>query len=116
MTAFLTVLNNLTEGWDNAPMPSPVILKFALVWYGLLSIMLFGLYGLDKAQAIAEGRRIPEKTMHQLALLGGFPGGLLGRTVFHHKTRKPAFILVLLGSTAIHSILWIILVTQFSYY
>lgn len=94
-------------------MSSTVVLKLALIWYGLLSVLLFGLYGLDKAQAVAEGRRIPEKTLHQLALLGGFPGGLLGRTIFRHKTRKPVFILVLLGSVAIHLILWVVLLIFF---
>ncbi len=91
-------------------MLSPVLAKIALAWYGLLSVLLFGMYGLDKAQAVAEGRRIPEKTLHQMAFLGGFPGGLLGRAIFHHKTRKPVFLFMLLASIAIHSIIWVLLI------
>jgi uncharacterized membrane protein YsdA (DUF1294 family) len=45
---------------------------------------------------------VPEIVLHGLALLGGFPGGWLGRAVFRHKTRKPAFIVVLIVSTVVH--------------
>ena len=48
------------------------------------------------------GIGIPEKHLHWLALLGGFPGGWLGRFIFHHKTRKRIFFLVLVISTIIH--------------
>jgi uncharacterized membrane protein YsdA (DUF1294 family) len=34
-----------------------------------------------------------------LALAGGFVGGWIGRFVFHHKTRKPVFAVVLTAST-----------------
>jgi uncharacterized membrane protein YsdA (DUF1294 family) len=37
-----------------------------------------------------------------LALVGGFPGGWAGRSIFRHKTRKGFFILVLATSTIIH--------------
>jgi uncharacterized membrane protein YsdA (DUF1294 family) len=86
--------------------------KIALTWYSLLSIVLFILYGLDKAQAVASGRRIPERVLHSLALAGGFAGGLLGRIIFHHKTRKPYFLILLLVSAAIHVILWLVVFTH----
>lgn len=93
-------------------MATALLLKISLVWYGLLSILLFVLYGLDKAQALAAGRRIPERVLHGLALFGGFPGGLLGRALFHHKTRKPFFLILLLGSAAIHVLLWLLFFYQ----
>jgi uncharacterized membrane protein YsdA (DUF1294 family) len=37
-----------------------------------------------------------------LALLGGFPGGWAGRSIFHHKTQKGIFVFVLMVSTLIH--------------
>jgi uncharacterized membrane protein YsdA (DUF1294 family) len=88
---------------------SLMLLKITCVWYIFLSIVLFVVYGLDKAQAVANGRRIPEKVFHLIALAGGFPGGLIGRPFFHHKTRKPVFLFVLIVSFVLHSLIWIIL-------
>jgi uncharacterized membrane protein YsdA (DUF1294 family) len=88
---------------------SNLLIKLIGFWYGLASIFLFALYGLDKKQSIIGGRRIPEKTLHLTALAGGFFGGLMGRGIFHHKTRKPVFMIILLSSAILHGILWFIL-------
>jgi len=72
------------------------------IWLVALSIITFLLYGYDKGQAKLGGLRVPEIVLHVLALLGGFPGGWLGRAVFRHKTRKPVFTVVLIVSTVIH--------------
>jgi uncharacterized membrane protein YsdA (DUF1294 family) len=95
-------------------MNESLLLKTSLFWYFFLSLLLFLVYGLDKAQAVANGRRIPERVLHILALAGGFPGGLLGRSFFHHKTRKPAFLVVLVGSAFIHTIFWFFIFRDFS--
>ncbi len=86
-----------------------LLIKLSAFWYGLTSIFLFVLYGLDKKQAVIGGRRISEKTLHITALAGGFLGGLLGRVVFHHKTRKPIFLVILLVSLVLHIGLWSLL-------
>ncbi|MEI8132357.1 MAG: DUF1294 domain-containing protein [Leptolinea sp.] len=79
-----------------------------LTWYAVSSIVLFLMYGLDKAQAVAGGRRISEKTLHILSLTGGFAGGFLGRFFFRHKTRKPLFLWVLSISAALHCFAWLL--------
>ena len=81
-----------------------------LVWVGVFSILAFVLYGWDKFQSVRGGWRIPEKTLHWLALAGGFPGGWAGRAIFNHKTRKGFFLFILIVSTFIHLalILWIL--------
>lgn len=66
------------------------------------SLMLFLFYGIDKRRAISGGRRIPETVLHGFALIGGFPGGWAGRSMFRHKTRKPAFAIVLAFATLLH--------------
>jgi uncharacterized membrane protein YsdA (DUF1294 family) len=68
----------------------------------MLSVVAFALYGLDKRRARSSGRRIPENTLHLLALFGGWPGALLGQRVFRHKTQKLSFRLVFWGCVIVH--------------
>ena len=76
--------------------------RFYLGWLAVLSSITFLFYGFDKGQAKAGGWRIPEFVLHGLALLGGFPGGWAGRSIFRHKTQKGFFTFILIISTAIH--------------
>jgi len=56
--------------------------SFYWIWLVALSVITFLLYGYDKGQAKLGGLRVPEIVLHVLALLGGFPGGWVGRAVF----------------------------------
>jgi len=47
--------------------------------------------GLDKRRAANGSRRISERTLHLMALLGGWPGALMGQRRFRHKTQKLSF-------------------------
>ncbi len=62
-----------------------------------ISLVTFVQYGWDKRQAKKQKRRIPEKRLHLLALLGGTPGALLGQLFFRHKTKKKRFQVVFIG-------------------
>ncbi len=75
---------------------------YYLLWLAAASIIIFLLYGYDKVQSKNGGGRVPEAVLHWLALLGGFPGGWVGRAVFRHKTKKGIFTFVLVLSTLIH--------------
>jgi uncharacterized membrane protein YsdA (DUF1294 family) len=79
------------------------------IWIVAISIITFLMYGYDKSQAQRGGWRVPENVFHGLALAGGFLGGWAGRIVFHHKTRKPIFTIVLAFSTLIYLVLAILL-------
>jgi len=74
-----------------------------------LSIVTFLVYGFDKRRARRGGRRIRERTLHLLAAAGGWPGAFLGRRVFHHKTRKRVFTVVLWTVALLHLALWFLL-------
>ena len=81
--------------------------KWNPLWIWLVSINLvtFLAYGYDKSQAQRGALRVPEIVLHGLALFGGFLGGWIGRPVFHHKTQKPVFTLVL----AVSTIIWLVI-------
>ena len=68
----------------------------------IMSAIAFAAYGIDKGQAKRGGRRIPEKRLHVLAVLGGWPGALIGQRVFRHKTRKTRFQLVFWLCVVVH--------------
>lgn len=58
-----------------------------LIWCALMSAVLFIVMGADKRRARKGARRVPEKRLFLLALLGGAAGGWLGMCAFRHKTR-----------------------------
>lgn len=64
--------------------------------YLLFSSFSFLMYATDKWRAV-RGRRVkrvrrtPEKTLHLLDVLGGWPGGMVAQQMFRHKTTKPSF-------------------------
>ena len=55
-------------------------------------MLTFIVYALDKSAAKAGRWRVAEKTLHLLALAGGWPGALLAQQLLRHKTSKPGFI------------------------
>lgn len=64
------------------------------IYLAFVNVAAFVMYGADKRRAQRGLRRIPERTLLAIALLGGGLGALLGMLVFHHKTRKLRFRLV----------------------
>ena len=56
-----------------------------------LSGVGFALQGWDKWRATREGRRVPEAGLHVVELLGGWPGALIARHLFRHKTVKVSY-------------------------
>ncbi|MDZ4183697.1 MAG: DUF1294 domain-containing protein [Desulfuromonadales bacterium] len=59
--------------------------------YTLLSTLTFVVYGFDKLAAERGGKRVRERTLHLLALCGGWPGALAGQWIFRHKRRNRTF-------------------------
>ena len=69
-----------------------------LAAYGLLSGVAFLMYGADKSAAKQGRWRTSESTLHTIALLGGWPGALVARRVFRHKTTKQPFRTIFWGT------------------
>ena len=68
-------------------------LHWALVGYlAAVNVIAFAVYGADKRRAKKERRRVPEKTLFLLALIGGSVGAWAGMYTFRHKTRHWYFV------------------------
>ncbi|SFC86884.1 DUF1294 domain-containing protein [Massilia yuzhufengensis] len=67
-----------------------------------LSAFTAVVYGLDKSAARAQRQRTPEATLHLLGLLGGWPGALVARRLFRHKSKKESFRSALWTSVAVN--------------
>ena len=61
--------------------------------YLIINLLVFLLYGIDKHKARKHRYRISEKTLLISAFIAPM-GALLGMHFFHHKTRKPAFFIL----------------------
>ena len=63
-----------------------------LVYYLIIiNLLAFVMYGVDKKKAEKSKYRIPESRLIAVAVLGGAYGAGLGMLVFHHKTKKTKF-------------------------
>lgn len=79
------------------------LLTRAYFWGTLLmSLVCFVAYGVDKRRANLDRQRIPEKRLHLMEVLGGWPGAVLGQQMFRHKTIKMSFRLVLWSIISLH--------------
>ena len=63
-------------------------------WMLLMSVLAAIAFAKDKNAAIRHRRRIPEKRLHLLELLGGWPGAILAACIFRHKIRKAPYVMV----------------------
>lgn len=54
----------------------------------IINIVTFCLYGIDKAAAVKEKWRIPNRVLLGLAAVGGSIGAWAGMYTFRHKTQK----------------------------
>ena len=55
------------------------------------SVLAFAIYAWDKAAAQNGHWRTQEKTLHMIALFGGWPGALFAQKVLRHKSSKTSF-------------------------
>lgn len=66
-------------------------LHFLIEIFISINIATFLLFGLDKFQSRGKGRRVPEKILYLVTILGGPVGTIAGMNFFKHKTRKTSF-------------------------
>jgi len=101
---FLILLAAISLG---GTLPLPVL----LVYLGM-SVLTFTVYLLDKSAAESNRSRTPEKTLHSLALLGGWPGAMIAQQVLRHKSSKEEFRTVFWVTVVLNSLVLAWLFTQ----
>ena len=70
----------------------PPLAAALLIYLAAVNVIAFVVYGADKRRAKKERRRVPEKTLFLLALIGGSVGAWAGMYTFRHKTRHWYFV------------------------
>ena len=71
-------------------------MEWLVLWLLMINLVTFFVFGIDKWKAKRKEkketvRRIPEKTLFLLAVLGGSLGALVGMRVWRHKTQHMSF-------------------------
>ena len=64
------------------------------IYYIVLNFITIFAYAIDKRRAVRGRWRIPEKTLLGLAFIGGALGAWMGMHLFHHKTGKKKFVIL----------------------
>ncbi len=89
-------------------------MKYLFICIGVMSVIAFIVYGIDKLKAKKNLWRVPEKVLILLAFIGGALGALIGMYTFHHKTKKLKFTVLVPLALIIHIALLILIATQFN--
>ena len=63
------------------------MIKYYLVFLGVMSLIAFISYGADKRKSKKQKWRTPEKILLSLGFFGGAIGAIFGMKAFRHKTK-----------------------------
>ena len=81
-----------------------------VIYFVLVNLIAFIMYGVDKKKAIKHKWRIPEHDLILVAVLGGSIGALLGIKAFRHKTKHPKFFIGVPAILIVQLILLVLIV------
>jgi len=79
--------------------------------YLVASLVSFVVYAVDKSAAGAARRRVSERTLLTLGLIGGWPGAIIAQQTLRHKTAKRSFRAAFWATVAVNVLLFVALAT-----
>ena len=71
--------------------------QLLLFYLALINVLTFFFFGYDKLSATLDHRRVREKVLWFLSLIGGSVGAIIATEFFRHKRRKHSFMIVLVA-------------------
>lgn len=80
-----------------------------LAYIATMNLLTYAAYALDKKAARNDVWRTPEARLHFLALMGGWPAGLLAQKRLRHKSGKSSFQVVYKATVLLHltGVIWL---------
>ena len=85
--------------WLAVGLGRPVLVS----WLVGTNVVAVAFYGWDKLAAYLAVARVPERSLHLMALAGGTIGAFVAQNVFHHKTKARPFQLRFWGVVALQA-------------
>ena len=71
-----------------------VNIKYIMFYLLIINLISFALFFADKQKSKRDKWRIKESTLHFVSFIGGTPGSIAAMILFHHKTKKPKFVII----------------------
>ena len=84
-------------------------MEIILIYYGLINLVTFCTFAIDKRKAIKKQWRISEACLLLLSLIGGALGALIAMYTIRHKNRKIKFTLLVPVMLVAHIALFVVL-------
>lgn len=82
--------------------------KLLLLYFLVINLAAFIMYGIDKRKAIKKKWRIPENMLIGIVLIGGGIGAELGMHIFRHKTRHKKFTIGVPAIVVIQAVIFVL--------
>lgn len=86
-----------------------MLIKIVLLYLTAISVVSMAMHAVDKRRARLGKRRIPERSLHSIEFIGGWPGALLMTRMIRHKTSKPHYMWTLYAIALSHLIAMMLL-------
>ncbi|GGZ28648.1 DUF1294 domain-containing protein [Asticcacaulis endophyticus] len=65
---------------------------YLALYLGMVNFLTYVVWAMDKKYAVHGARRVSERRLLGLCLLGGWPSALIGTYRLRHKSSKPSFL------------------------
>ena len=69
-------------------------IKYIMFYLLIINLISFALFFADKQKSKRDKWRIKESTLHLVSFMGGTLGSIAAMILFHHKTKKPKFVII----------------------